>query len=455
MSKNLKAFVAAVGLVAVLIAAYFIAKNYKSAKFEERVAAVRPQEIQLVSLASDTLIRIEVPTTGIHLEKKDGAWESIPPSSYPLDQDEIKGMSWSLCNMRADRVIDESPADLKIYGLDPPLWHTIITTSDGGQAEFFAGERTPSRSGYYAMLKGDPRVYQVPTYPGERLYLSRKDIREKKLPGFESPDAVRQFILEAGTGRIQIDAKGEGAGYVLSSPYRAAVKVDAERFSALMSFFMEIRIADFDEDNPVSLDPYGLDKPAARVFIKSETGNLDLLFGKSNGSQQFAKLIDNPGVFLIKDVSPALKALAFDLVDRIAAKPARENVDSVTVHDAGKTLNAVIKRDGGSAAYSLNGREISEDSFNKFYEACTALSMDAEHPDRPARPAAVEVTIDYVLNSPAGEKISVRLAPYNRDFYALVQEGAAEFLISRQQVQKIFAAAAKAAAAPAEAAKTE
>ncbi|MDR1625112.1 MAG: DUF4340 domain-containing protein [Spirochaetia bacterium] len=444
MSRNLKALVAALGLVAALIAGYFIAKNYKSAQFEERIAAVRPQEIQLSALVSDAVVKIEVPTTGIHLEKKGEDWEAVPPDPYLLDQSEIKGMTWSLSNMRADRIIEEAPKDLKPYGLDPPLWHTIVTTSDGKQAEFFGGERTPSRSGYYAMVAGDPKVYQVPTYPGERLYLSKKDIRDKGLPEFENPAEVRRMVLEAGKNRIQIDLDAGGFGHVLGSPYKVPVRVDPARFYALMEFFKAIRISDFDEDNPASLEPYGLGKPAARVFIQSETAELELLFGKANGSQQFAKLASNPGVFLIKDISPALKALAFDLVERSVANPPLDSVDSLVVQGGGRTFSAVINRRDGGTAYSLNGREIPEDGFRAFYGACAALYMDAEHPGRPAKPAAEEVTIEYVLNAPWGEKVSVRLAPYNRDFYALVREGAAEFLVSRRQVEKIFTAAEKA-----------
>jgi hypothetical protein len=212
-----------------------------------------------------------------------------------------------------------------------------------------------------------------------------------------------------------------------------------------MSFFGEIRISDFDEDRPASLEPYGLDRPAARILIQGEEETLELLFGKSNGTQQFAKLPDNPGVFLIRDVSPALKALAFDLIDRSVASPLIERVDSVTVRGGGGTISAAVdRRDGDEGTvYSLNGREISEDSFRAFFGACVSLSVDAEYPGS-AKPAAAEITIEYGLNEPAGEKIQARFAPYNRDFYALVNGGPPEFLVSRQQIQKIFAAADKA-----------
>ncbi|MDR3200468.1 MAG: DUF4340 domain-containing protein, partial [Spirochaetales bacterium] len=192
-----------------------------------------------------------------------------------------------------------------------------------------------------------------------------------------------------------------------------------------------------------------LDKPAAQVFIQSANASLRVLFGKSNGTMQFAKLGGSPGVFLVKDVSPALRAEAFDLVKRYVCIPDIETVNSFIVKGAGKTLTAAIKRQDGKTAYSLNGRETSENSFKDFYQACISLSMDAEFPNRPGKPAATEFSIEYTLNTPAGGKEneagkeSVRLAPYNRDFYALVRDGFAEFLVARQQVQNIFTAAEK------------
>ncbi|MCL1817347.1 MAG: DUF4340 domain-containing protein, partial [Spirochaetaceae bacterium] len=400
MSRNTKALIAGVALVAVLIGAYFIAKNYKSAKFEERLATLRPQEIKFPSLVSDTVVKIEVPTTGIHLEKKGEDWESVPPDHYRLDQQEIKGMTWSLSNMRADRIIDEAPVDLASYSLDPPLWHTIVTASDGTKLEFFGGERTPSRSGYYAMVAGDPKVYQVPTYPGERLYLGKKDIRERKLPAFESAADVRQFILEAGGSRMEIESLADGMGHVMVSPYKTPCPVDVERFYMLVNFFQEMRILDFDEDNPASLAPYGLDKPAAQIFIQSESASLRLLFGRSNGSQQFAKFADIPGVFLVKDVTPALKAEPIELVQRLICALDINKVDEFTVRGSGAALKAELRRQDGKETFFVNDRETEESGFRDLFIACISLSREAEHPGRPAQPAAAEFTVEYTLNTP-------------------------------------------------------
>ena len=443
MSKNIKVLVAGLALVAALTGAYFIAKHYKNAKFEERIAAVKPQEINLAPLVSDTVVRIQVPTSAINLEKKGETWESIPPEPYRLNQDEIKGMTWSLSNMRAERIIDEAPKDLAAYGLDKPVSHTIVTTSDGKKAEFLGGAKTPSGSGYYVMVSGDPKVYQVPIYPGERLYLGKRDIRQRDLPEFKTTADVRQFILQKGKTRIQIEGLGENLGHMMSSPYKTPCVVDEQRFASLMYFFQELRIIDFDEDNPASLAPFGLDKPAGEVFIQSGSASLRLAFGKSNGKQQYAKFGDSPGVFIVQDVSPALEAMPLDLVRLIILIPNIDTVDVFTIQGEGKTIKGAIHRKDGKETFFIGDREVAESGFRDLYAACISLARDAEHPQRPAKPGATEFRIEYSLNTPPGEKKELLLSGYNRDFYALAQNGVSEFLVSRKQVQNIFAAAGK------------
>jgi hypothetical protein len=350
--------------------------------------------------------------------------------------------------MRAERIIDENPNDLAVYGLDTPKSHTIVTTSGGEKAEFFAGNKAPSGAGYYAMVKDDPKVYLTPLYPGERLYLTTGSIRDKDLPTFESITEVRRFILESGKSRIEIESKGENAAsirtlfsHIITVPYKVPRGVDPERFSALLSFFQNLRIRDFENDNPVSLAPYGLDNPG-RVFIQSETAVLDLLLGNTNGSRQYAKLAGTPEVFVINAIEPAaLRAEPFDLVDKFALIINIDTVDSLTVKGGGITLTGAIKRQNGEETYFLNDRQAVERSFKNFYETCIGLVTDAEHPGGSAKSGPEEISIEYTLNTPPGAKAAIKLAPYNRDFYSLDRDGAAEFLVSRRQVQKIYKAA--------------
>lgn len=455
MTKKQKTIAAAGALVVLLIGGYYGAKAYRTARFQKLTSSM-DTAIPLAGLQSDKVVRIEVPTAGLVLEKKEDTWVTVPESSFLLDQDEISSLTWSLSNMRADKLIDEDPKDLAIYGLDSPKAHVVVRTSEGTGVEYFAGNMAPSKSGYYVMVGGDPKVYLAPSYPGERLYLTAGAVRDKKLPTYE-PAEVRHFVLESGGRKIEIESKPEGetlyssfTSHLLTSPYKTPRGIDPERFNAILSFFHGLTIRDFVDDNPASLAPYGLDRPS-RVFVQDGTSSLHLLVGNrmDGANRLYAKLAASPAVFTIDDVGPALAAEPFDLVDKFAMIIGIDNVDMFTVKAEGKTLTGEIRREKATVdgqeetreTYFLDGKKAEEKSFKDFYQSCIGLMVDAEHPSPSAVSGAAEVVIEYRLNKPAGRTAAIRLLPYNRDFHALGRDGAVEFLVSRTQVNRIFEAA--------------
>jgi hypothetical protein len=450
MTRNKKALIIASSCIALLVGGYFGAKAYRTARFE---SLVKPrEEIRLASLVSDDVVRIEASSSGLVLERQEGVWRRVPDDGFALDQEEINGLTWSLSNMRADKIIDEAPSSLDAYGLEPPRSRTIVTASSGESVEFFGGRLAPSRAGYYAMKKGDPRVYLVSTYPGERLFLTSGSVRDKKLPSFPAPDTVSRLAFQSqrdsqGASRggygFVIEAREGPSNFVMTSPYRTVRQVDMDRFEAFMTFFRELRIRDFVEDTPSSLAAYGLDKPV-RIFIEGPEASLDILFGRAEAQTQYAKLAGKPGVFSVNILEPALAALPSELVSPFALRMETPDIDSFSVRGEGKTLKAEITRTDGEAEYFLDGKKISPGSFVSLFEACAGLTTDAEIPGRPLRAPAAEIFIEYAL-SPAsgGGKQGFGLAPYNRDFYSLVFDGYAEFLVARRQVRGIFEAAQK------------
>jgi hypothetical protein len=129
----------------------------------------------------------------------------------------------------------------------------------------------------------------------------------------------------------------------------------------------------------------------------------------------------------------------FDLIDKFALLINIENVEHLSISGGEKNLNADIRGEGDDRFYYLNGAKSEPSSFKAFYQALIGLIIDAEYPGPASQSEdAGELSIEYQLNTPPRERISFTLIPYNRDFYALMQGGAAEFLISRSQVRRIY-----------------
>jgi hypothetical protein len=453
-------------LLAVLIGGYFGAKEYRMAKFRKLTSSY--ESIDLVKLESDKVVEIDAPVAGFTLRKKDDLWEVVQKPGIKLDQEEIKSLTWSLSNMRADRVIDEEPKDLSAYGLDKPKTRIIVKSEDGKTAEYIGGNLAPTKRSYYAMVQGDPKVYAVPSYPGERLYLTLSDVRIKALPTFEFED-VRHAIFRDGNTRIEIEAKEDQdelvssfSQYVITSPYKVRRGVDPERFGGALQALKDLKIRDFIDDAPASLAPYGLDKPRHTVFVQGKSSSLHLHLGNraERPDRIYAKLDSGPEVFTVDDFRGAVLGRPFDFIDKFALIINIDKVDSFTVRAGGKTYKGEITRekttvtekdkDGKETSreetkdtYFFNGRRAEEKSFKNFYQTCIGLMADAENPSPAAKPAASELTIEYKFNAPAGAAATVSFAPYNRDFYALYREGVTEFLVSRMQTAKILEAAEK------------
>ncbi|MCL2473074.1 MAG: hypothetical protein FWF26_05280, partial [Treponema sp.] len=126
--------------------------------------------------------------------------------------------------------------------------------------------------------------------------------------------------------------------------------------------------------------------------------------------------------------------------DRFALLVNIDWVDRLTISGGEQNLAADLRGSGDEAVFSLNGKKTVTSSFRNFYQTVIGLLIDTEIPagQRPDPKAAGTITIEYQLNTPPDSRASITLIPYNRDFYALWQEGTAEFLISRNQVRKIY-----------------
>ena len=116
------------------------------------------------------------------LEKVNGKWQITAPKPYPADQDAVSQLVASVANVSSDRVVEDKASNLAAYGLNSPALEVDITGKGGKVSDFKIGDDTPTNSGSYAMLQGDPRVFTV------AIYITRpastkveKSLRDKRL----------------------------------------------------------------------------------------------------------------------------------------------------------------------------------------------------------------------------------------------------------------------------------
>ena len=457
MSRKTKTLIIALGILILLGGGYYGSTIWKKKKADADLSS-RPAALKIGNLDAAKLVKIEA--AGLVLEKKGDAWQldslngTNPPAGLTLDQNSIQNLAASLATISIERLVDETtPADLSVYGLDKPSGRTVITDSDGKTAVYLVGNMAPSRSSYYIMQEGDPKVYTVSSYSAESMQITLDKVRNRTLFASFDTTALTRFRIESQDRRIDISAKPESMppylssfiNFIMTSPYKLPRGVESQVLDQVVAPLKNLAITDFINDSPSSLIPYGLDKPV-RVFISANDASknshsMELLVGNRIDGKNYAKLADAPGVFTLTGLDAILNAKAFSLVDKFAMLINIDNAEQITVTGGEKELSAGIKGKGDDAVYSLNGKTIPEKSFKIFYQAIIGMQLEAEYPGPSARKAEDSdrnITIEFLLNNPAGARVSITLIPYNRDFYSVRQEGTMEFLISRDKIRDIY-----------------
>ena len=455
MSKRVKTLVIVLGILVLLIGGYYGSILLKNKKSDLESSYVPPAK--LGNLENTDLVKIE--TSTFALEKNNDIWElsylegGIPPSGIELDQMQIQYLTYSLATVWTESIVEEEPEDLSVYGLDNPPFMTNVTDSTGRKAEYILGDMTPSRDSYYIMEKGEPKVYTISGYLANLLQIPLDVIRQRYLfPEFALP-ALSALRLESAGTRIEIIPIKKSSGsyldssfatYVLTSPYKTQRGVNSEALNELLAPLYRLAKEDFIDDNPSSLAPYGLDKPF-KIFLQTENASIDLLIGDEVNGKRYAKAADAPGVFTLSNMEGIVNVKAFGLIDKFVLLVNIDNVDHLTISGGEKNLDANFLGKGDEAQYFLNGKSADTKNFRLFYQTVIGLLTDAEYTTTVARQSedTREITIEYRLNTPPGQSLSISLIPHNRDFYLLRQEGATEFLISRNQVRKIYQSADK------------
>jgi len=170
--------------------------------------------------------------------------------------------------------------------------------------------------------------------------------QERVFAGLES-DKIEEIKVASAAGDATT-LKKQGGGWQVVQPI--AAKADDSEISGITSALSSVEMVRVIDENPTSLNDYGLSNPRIEVDFKA-TGDKDyrrLLVGEKSptGADLFAKRNDEKKVFLIPAMQETtFNRTTFDLREKVLLKFDREKVDALDVTAGGKTL--AIAKDGG------------------------------------------------------------------------------------------------------------
>ena len=430
-------------LVAVVLLAALGVGLYFSNKDKAAEAAKPPADAppKILALTEGDITKVTLKKKGADetvLEKANGKWQITAPKPYPADQDTASQLVASTANVSGDRVVEDKASNLSAYGLNAPTLEVDITGKGGKVSKLKIGDDTPTNSGSYAIVDGDPRVFTVASYVKTGVDKSLNDLRDKRLLRFDQ-DKLSRVELIAKKQDIEFGRDKDQWQIVKPKPLRAdGLQVD-EMLRKLKDAKMDLALSDDDAKKAAAAFASGT--PVATVKLTDPSGTQEIEIHK-NKDDYYAKSTVAPGVF---KTTPELGAGVDKALDDFRNKKLFDfgfnDPGKIQMHANGKSFDF---QKGGDDWFS-NGKKMDSTSIQSFVDKLRDLAA-TKFLDTPSLGASTADITVVSNNGKLTEKLLI--AKQGSDYVAQRQNEPAIYGLDTKAVDDLVQAASDVKPAP-------
>lgn len=374
--RGLRSFIGLL-IVALALGAYLYFVESKrtpgdDAEKRDKVFAVEADAIEEVTVKSEAGDRTTLKKTGTD-------WQIVAPAQAPADAAEISGITTNLSSLDVQRLVEENPSDLKMFGLAEPRIE-VAFKSGGEEQRLLIGNKTPTGSDLYAKTAAQPKVFLIASFLDSTFNRSSFELRDKIALTFDR-DKTDALEIISGGKTVRFGKTGEGWQITeprLNRPDTAAIEGLLARVSSLEMKKLEAPAVD-DEKK------YGLAGPAATVRVGSGSTQATLLLGSPAGEGEvYARDASRPEVF---------------------------TVDATFLEDLKKDVGEYVDKDLFDArAFNTTRIEITRGSASRILERSKAPNKDGKDEDkwRETAPSAKDLemaSVEALLSALTGARV--------------------------------------------------
>src|SRR5579883_804411 len=298
----------------------------------------------------------------LYFSNKQEAAKAAKPSTASSP----KIVSHTAADVSSDSVVEDKMSDPKTSGFNDPSLKVAITAK-GKTSNLLIGDDTPTNSGSYAMVEGDPKVYTVASYVKSGLNKTYNDLRDKRLLTFDQ-DKLSRVELTAKKQTEEFGRDKDQWQIVKPKPLRADSSQIDELIRKLKDAKMDTSIS--DEDAKKAAAAFGSGTPIAVVKFTDPSGtqqieirkNKDDYYAKSNVVAGVYKVSSDIGTGVDKGLDDFRQKKLFDIGFNDPSK--------VEMHDSGKAYTFTKSGDD----WSSNGKKMDSISMQSFLDKVRDLS---------------------------------------------------------------------------------
>jgi Domain of unknown function (DUF4340) len=357
---------------------------------------------------------------GIKIGKKDGQelalsknasgkWQITSPKILPADQEAVSSLLSSLSPLNSDRLLEEKAADLSAYGLARPVAEISVAEKNNKSEDLLLGDDTPTNSGAYAAVKGDPRVFIIASYNKTSLDKSENDLRDKRLLAFDS-EKLSRVELTAKKETIEFGRNKDQWQILKPNPMRANQSAVEDLVRSLGDAKMELSAT---EDEKKDLTAFNAGKPVATAKITDVAGTQELQVRK-NKDEYYAKSSAVAGVYkVLSSVGTSVDKSLDDFRNKKLFDFGFVDPEKIEIRDGAKSY--FLTRSGSD--WWSNGAKMDESSVSTLVSDIRDLTA-TKFPESGFTAGSIDVTV----TSDSGKRVEKVLIAKNGDSYIAKRE---------------------------------
>lgn len=401
---------------------------------------VTPATTKIVDVPQDQIQSLTIDKLGsepIELKRAGGKWSITEPKALPADQDAVSSLVSTFSSLNADKLLEDKPASVDQYGLNKPSLSVTATKKDGKTLKLLLGDETPTNSGSYAELAGDPRVFLVASYNKTALDKGENDLRDKRLLTFDA-EKLSRVELTAKKETIEFGRNKDQWQILKPKPMRANQSAVEDLVRSLGDAKMELSAT---EDEKKDLSAFNAGKPVATAKVTDVAGTEELQVRK-NKDDDYAKSSGVPGVYkVLSSVGTSVDKSLDDFRNKKLFDFGFVDPEKIEIHDGAKSH--FLTRSGSD--WWSNGTKMDEGSVSTLVSDIRDLSA-TKFPDSGFTTASLDVTV----TSQSGKRTERVLIAKNGDRYIAKRENEpALYELSSTAITDLQKAAADIKPAPA------
>lgn len=250
---------------AIVVLAGLAVYAWQGDKRSQKDAKEKEEQKKLFAVKKESVNAIEMRVRGVETKivRADGRWVITAPIRADGDQTAIDALVGAFDTLRAERTVEEKPADIMAYGLATPEITIRLTMADGTTAGLSVGMKNDFDNTYYLQRDGGTAVYQAQTSSRFSFDKDLFALREKKLFFAEKNEDIQKasVALDGLSYALERDADR----WRLSGP--ADDRADDEEVAKVLNALRSLRATAVSTEQQAAGASYGLDRPAAVLSI--------------------------------------------------------------------------------------------------------------------------------------------------------------------------------------------